>query len=512
MIQLEGLHGQVAIIGSGIAGLIAALELAPQPVVLITRAGLGQESSSAWAQGGIAAALGADDDPAQHLADTLQAGDGLCDEFVAEDILAAAQEAITMLERYGVCFDRSVDGAYAYGREAAHSHRRILHVGGDRTGAEIISALTHAALKCSSITCLTDVEARRLTTTDGRVTGIHVQQGRQAEVLRTSQVVMATGGCGGLFDASTNPSGNYGQGVMMAARAGAALRDMEFVQFHPTALDTSQTPLYLVSEAVRGEGAILVDQNGKRFMAHMPGAELAPRDVVARAVHQVIADGGRVFLDTRTTLGSSFAQHFPSIYGICNAHGIDPVREPIPVRPAAHYHMGGIAVDRNARTTLTGLWAIGECAATGLHGANRLASNSLLEAVVMGRRAAHSIAGCEIHAPRTALVPEWLPDPDLGLVRQLVSRHLGVIRNQAGLRSAISSLLPIVDSAGCASDPALVALSVAIFAHLRCESRGGHYRSDFPNSESMAHANQMTLTEILTQAGSICQEPLLRTA
>ncbi len=512
MIWLEGLHGRTAIIGGGIAGLTAALELAPQPVVLITRAGLGQECSSAWAQGGIAAELGADGDPAQHLVDTLRAGDGLCDETVASAILCEAQKAITGLEKHGVRFDRTADGTYALGREAAHSRRRILHAGGDRTGAEITSALARAVLQCQSITCLTGVEARRVLTLDGHVTGVHLQKDAQAEVLRTSQVVMATGGCGGLFDASTNPSGNFGQGVMMAARAGAALRDMEFVQFHPTALDIKQTPLALVSEAVRGEGAILIDQTGKRFMSHIPGAELASRDVVARAVHQVILEGGRAFLDARAALGTYFVQRFPGIHALCAASGIDPARDPIPILPAAHYHMGGIAVDEYGRSTLPGLWGIGECAATGLHGANRLASNSLLEAVVMGRRAANDVAKAEMRNLSFVPTVTALPRSDPSSVRPLATKYLGLIRDEVGLRQVISKLSPLLETAACASDPALVALSIAVFSDLRRESRGGHYRSDFPNPEANAQSVLMTLTEVLAHASLNSQEPFLRTA
>ncbi|WP_425084126.1 L-aspartate oxidase [Ruegeria profundi] len=512
MIRLERLHDRIAIIGGGIAGLVAALELAPQPVVLITRAGLGQECSSAWAQGGIAAALGADDDPAQHLADTLRVGDGLCDATVASGILSEAAEAIAVLERYGVRFDRAQDGTFALAREAAHSRRRILHIGGDRTGAEIMSALTRAVQHCPSITCLTDVEARRLVTADGCVAGIHLQAMGQAAVLRTARVIMATGGCGGLFDASTNPSGNFGQGSAMAARAGAALRDMEFVQFHPTALATAQAPLALISEAVRGEGATLIDQTGKRFMAHIADAELAPRDVVARAVHQVIAGGGRAFLDARAALGAGFAERFPGIQALCAAQGIDPAHDPIPIRLAAHYQMGGIAVDQTGQSTLPGLWAIGECAATGLHGANRLASNSLLEAVVMARRAASDVAASKMRDRAFVPNPAALPDPDPGAVRPMMSGHLGVIRHGAGMRNAISNLLPLVRSCGPASDPALVALAIAVFAEKRRGSCGGHYRSDFPEPETNLRSTLMNLTEILSHAGSVDQEPQLRTA
>ncbi|WP_420327166.1 L-aspartate oxidase [Mameliella sp.] len=490
---------RVTVVGGGIAGMICALELAPRPVVLITRAGLGQESSSQWAQGGIAACLGADDSVALHLADTLAAGAGLCDPQVAETILSGGPEAIAMLESHGVRFDRTPEGDFARGLEAAHSRKRILHVDGDGTGAGITSTLADAVQRRPSITVLTGTEVVRLVQRDQCICGVLLSDGR---LLSTSQVVMATGGLGGLYDASTNPVGNYGQGVMLAARAGAKLSDMEFVQFHPTALDARGTPLGLISEAVRGEGAVLINEGGKRFMADTPGAELAPRDVVARAIAAQIARGGRVYLDARPALGTGFAKRFPGIARLCRAAGIDPAQQPIPVRPAAHYHMGGIHTDHHARTSVEGLWAVGECAATGLHGANRLASNSLLEAVVMARRAARDIAGRHARGARVAPLPSMSLPPvaETTAVRGIVSNRLGLLRDENGLRDALTDLLPLARGPQPTADPAIVGLAIAVFALLRQESRGAHARTDFPTPLSGSTSRRMTLDDILAVA------------
>lgn len=499
MHRLAPLAGRIAVVGSGLAGLMTALELAPTPVVLVTRAELGRQSSSLWAQGGVAASVGPDDTPELHLADTLAAGAGLCDAEVSHGILSEAPEAIAALEHYGVKFDRKADGSFSLGLEAAHSRRRILHAGGDGSGAAITEALVQAALNTPSITLLTGVEARRVLVKDGDVTGLLLQSGSETGVLSTSRVVLATGGIGGLFDATTNPRGNMGQGVMMAARAGAVLTDMEFVQFHPTALDVPRDPLALVSEAVRGEGAWLFNDAGARFMLDTPGAELAPRDVVARAIQAQIDKGHRVFLDASHTLGRRFADTFPTIHTLCREAGIDPATSPIPVRPAAHYHMGGIATDARGRTSVSGLWAVGECAATGLHGANRLASNSLLEAAVMARRAARDlrdVPGRPIPVSVSETEDSNLPDVDATAVRRLVSRDLGLIRNRAGLLEAIRQLRPLALSDGPESDVALVALSIACFAILREESRGGHARQDFPDTLDQAQRRQMTLDDI----------------
>lgn len=504
--------GRVAVVGSGIAGLVTALTLAPQPVVLVTRADLGAESSSGWAQGGIAAALGPDDSTDLHLADTLAAGDGLCDEAATRAILSETHSAVAMLERFGARFDRTANGALQFGLEAAHSRKRIIHTNGDGTGAAIVRALVAAVRICPSITALEGVEVRRLLTTDGAISGLLCAGPDGAFTLPTTRVVLATGGLGGLYDASTNPAGNFGQGVMLAARAGAELRDMEFVQFHPTALATPRRPLGLISEAVRGEGAILVNEKGERFMSGTQGAELAPRDVVARAIGGQIARGGKVYLDARQALGDRFESRFPLIHALCAEASIDPARDLIPVRPAAHYHMGGVATDVAGRSSIEGLWVVGEAACTGLHGANRLASNSLLEGTVMGLRAAQEIGGSA--APKARAVPDVAPGPapDLRKVREIASRDLSVVRDQTGLDRAIVSLLPLATGAGPSADPALVALSIAVFARLREESRGAHARSDFPARHEKAERRTMTLTAVLDAARALITHPLAQSA
>ncbi|CUX45914.1 L-aspartate oxidase [Agrobacterium genomosp. 13] len=503
--------GRTVIVGSGIAGLMAALTLAPQPVLLLTRSALGGETSSAWAQGGIAASLGADDSAALHLADTLAAGDGLCDTNMAADIVSAAPAVIDALESAGVRFDRDAQGKLVFGLEAAHSRRRILHAEGDGSGAAIVRALAAAALNTPSIAVLEGTEVRRLLTEDGALTGLVCAGQKGSFILQATKVILATGGLGGLYEATTNPSGNYGQGIMLAARAGAVLADMEFVQFHPTALSSPRRPLALVSEAVRGEGALLLNENGERFMAAVPGAELASRDIVARAIDREILRGGRVFLDARKALGNGFASRFPSIDLLCREAGIDPACELVPVRPAVHYHMGGVATDGNGRSSVPGLWVAGETACTGLHGANRLASNSLLEAAAMGMRAAQDIAGQSASKPVAAVTPfttPVLPAADPSIVRPIVSRHLGIARHETGLTGAIRDLLPLAEQNGPASDPAIVGLAIAVFAALRTESRGGHFRNDFPEKDVIATRRRLCLTDIIAIARELSSSSL----
>lgn len=502
--DLAALAGRPVIVGGGLAGLATALFLAPEPVVLLAKAPLGTEASSPWAQGGMAAAVGDGDHPDLHVADTLAAGDGLCDLAAVADILAAAPGAIAALDRLGVPFDRDGAGLYRLGLEAAHSRHRIVHADGDGTGREVIRALAAVVRKTPSIALLEQVEARRLVLDGhGAVAGLVVAGEGAAAVLPTGRVVLATGGVGGLYKESTNPRGSIGQGLAMAARAGAVIADPEFVQFHPTALATAARPMKLVSEAVRGEGAVLVDDTGRRFMADVPGAELAPRDVVARAIAREIATGRQVFLDARQRPGAGFATRFPAISALCAEAGLDPTRELIPVRPAAHYHMGGIAVDRHGHTTVPGLWACGEVAATGLHGANRLASNSLVEAAVCAERVARSIAGTpavRIAAPRLAEVP---PTADATPVRSILSRGAGVTRDAHGLARAITALLPRACGTDGEADPALVALMIATAAFRRRESRGAHCRIDYPARAANAERTFLTLAETLAAAREI---------
>lgn len=504
--DVHHLAGRPVIIGGGIAGLMTALHLAPGPVLLLSRTPLGADASSAWAQGGLAASLGDDDDPALHLADTLAAGDGLCDREMARRILNAAPDAIETLADFGVRFDRTPAGAVRLGLEAAHSRRRIVHADGDGSGREVMRALVTAVRSTPTIEVVEGFEARRLAVEDGRIAGVLASGATGPAFFATGRVVLATGGIGGLFHDSTNPLGSCGQGLALAARAGAVLADMEFIQFHPTALDGSERPMTLISEAVRGEGATLVDETGRRFLDGVQGAELAPRDVLARAVWNHLANGHRVFLDVRERPGPAFARQFPTIASACGKAGIDPARDLIPVRPAQHYHMGGVAVDGSGRTSVAGLWACGEVASTGLHGANRLASNSLTEAVVCARWVAESVAETPPRRAKQAIASNC-PPPDPAAVRPLLSRALGVVRNGEDLEAAARALLPLAERNDAASDPAAVGLMIAIAALRRRESRGAHYRRDFPYHTTVARRSEITLDAALAAAREL--EPVV---
>ncbi|WP_192247861.1 L-aspartate oxidase [Mesorhizobium caraganae] len=496
---VRSFFGRPIIIGGGIAGLLTALHLAPEPVLILSRTPLGSEASSAWAQGGLAGSLGDDDDPVLHLADTLAAGDGLCDAEIATRILHTAPNAIEALATLGVRFDRTPEGALRLGLEAAHGRRRIVHAGGDGSGREIMRALITAVRSTPSIVVVEGVEARRLAVEDNTVRGVWASCSMSPVFLGTGRVVLATGGIGGLFHDSTNPLGSCGQGVALAARAGAVLADLEFIQFHPTALDGHGRPMPLISEAVRGEGATIVDETGRRFLEDLHDAELAPRDVLTRAVWNHLANGHRVFLDARQRPGPEFERQFPTISSACRGVGINPVRDLIPIRPAQHYHMGGVAADGSGRTSVKGLWACGEVASTGLHGANRLASNSLTEAVVCARWVAESVAGSPIGV-RTRLTAREIPSPDPISLRPLLSRSLGVERDGEILREAVSTLLPLAKRHDAASDPAAVGLMIAIAALQRRESRGAHYRTDFPDRAAIARRSRLTLDEALATA------------
>ncbi len=499
------LAGCPVIIGGGAAGLMTALHMAPEPVVVLSKSPLGAEASSLWAQGGLAAAMGDDDAPALHLADTIAAGAGLCNEAVASRIVNAAPAAVENLVRLGVAFDRQPDGGWRLGLEAAHGRNRIVHATGDGTGREIMRALISAVRSTPSITLLEGVEARKLIVEDNAITGVFAASEHGPLVLDTERVIIATGGIGGLFLDSTNPAGCFGQGLALAAHAGARLSDLEFIQFHPTAFDGPSRPLPLVTEAVRGDGAILIDETGQRFMAEEPGAELAPRDIVARAVWRRRAEGHRVFLDARRHPGSDFARRYPVISAFCKMAGIDPADDPIPVRPAVHYHMGGIDVDGEGRSTVTGLWACGEVSRTGLHGANRLASNSLMEAIVCARWVAESVKGVSAGRARTR-VTETLPRAsDPSTVRPILSDGLGVLRDRDAVARAVHNLYPIARTHGAASDPALVGLMIAVAAYRREESRGGHYRTDFPTTLPAAEPSSIHLSEALSAASDIVE-------
>ncbi len=510
--EILSLRGRVIIVGAGVAGLMTALELAPRPVFVLSKGPLGAEGSTLWAQGGLAAAMGANDSPAMHAADTLAAGDGFSDAAVVDLFTRAAPAAIERLARLGMRFDRTNEGGFALGLEAAHSRPRIVHAGGDGAGRELMRALIAAARATPSIDILAGFEARRLIVEDNSVCGLLAVGPAGPALFQTNIVVIATGGLGGLYEESTNPRGSFGAGVALAARAGATLADMHFVQFHPTALDVGARPMPLVSEAVRGEGATLIDETGERFMAGTAGAELAPRDVVARAIWRRRAEGHRVFLDARAPLGARFASRFPIIAAACRAGGVDPAREPIPVKAAQHYHMGGISVDAEGRSSVTGLWACGEAACTGLHGANRLASNSLSEAAVFGAIVARSIDGAPARPPTPlrALAPPSFSDP--AAVRPILSCAAGVMRDGTSLRAAVGPLAALARSAGPAADPAAVALTIVVAALRSDYSAGAHCRLDFANRPAELRRSRITLAEALAVASAIAPRHLAKRA
>lgn len=509
------------IVGAGLAGLFCALKLAPRPVTVISPKPLGFGASSAWAQGGVAAAIGEGDSSHAHAVDTEIAGAGIVDEEVAESVTAEARARIEDLARWGTPFDRDAAGDFQLGREAAHSMNRIVRVEGDRAGYAIMQAMIVEVRKTPSIRIVEGLTVVDLARADGRVIGVFARKlgDRYGEpvFIRARATVLAAGGLGGLYAVTTNPPGVRGHAMGMAARAGAVIGDPEFVQFHPTAIATGADPAPLATEALRGEGAILINDRGERFMpAIHKDAELAPRDIVARANFREIKAGRKVFLDTRQALGSRILTAFPTVTKYCADAGIDPVRDPIPVTPAAHYHMGGVKVDDTGRASLPGLWVCGEASCTGLHGANRLASNSLLEAIVYGARIAADISGLE--PVRTNMAPfpgiVWNQAEGDAAEEQLRNlqavqdlRHVmtdlvGVERNATDLKEALRRIADLEANGRGVTRAFLnmtsAATLVAAGALLREESRGGHFRTDFPEtSEAWEHHTEITLDRAL---------------
>ncbi|WP_314952447.1 L-aspartate oxidase [Bradyrhizobium cosmicum] len=522
--NLARITNDVVIAGGGLAGLFCALKLAPRPVTLISAAPLGQGASSAWAQGGIAAAVADGDTPEAHVADTIAVGGGLVDEAIALGIAREAAPRIHDLLAYGVPFDRDLEGRLAVGREAAHSARRIVHVRGDGAGAAIIAALSETVRRTPSIRLIEGLVAEALLTEDGAVTGLQLREAGNAAappvLLAARAVVLATGGIGHLYAATTNPIEASGSGLAIAARAGAVIADPEFVQFHPTAIMVGRDPAPLATEALRGEGATLIDGHGERFMlARHPLAELAPRDIVARGVFAEIAAGRGAFLDARQALGARFAEKFPTVHASCIAAGIDPATQAIPIAPAAHYHMGGIAVDARGRSSIDGLWAGGEVSSTGAHGANRLASNSLLEAVVYAARIADDIAGRAVPSPARladAAVTPRAGEPDASAVKRLratMSAHVGVIRDGDGLAEAVRSFAALEREATgiVVRNMATTALLVAAAAWRRHESRGAHFRIDHPSDlPALRQRTMTTLAAAREVAEGLGERPLAR--
>jgi L-aspartate oxidase len=516
----------VVIVGGGLTGLFCALKLAPRPVTLIAAAPFGEGASTAWAQGGIAAAIGDGDSAEAHAADTIAVGGGIVDEGIALGIAREATARIGDLLHYGVAFDRDLEGRLAVGQEAAHSARRIVHVRGDMAGHAIISALTEAVRRTPSIRVIEGHAAEALLTEDNAVTGLQLRKVDDAAatplIIASRAVVLATGGIGHLYAVTTNPKEASGQGLAIAAHAGAVIADPEFVQFHPTAIMASRDPAPLATEALRGEGATLINERGERFMpARHPLAELAPRDIVARGVFAEIAAGRGAFLDARDALGARVAEKFPAVHASCLAAGIDPAKQPIPVAPAAHYHMGGIAVDARGRSSIDGLWAGGEVSSTGAHGANRLASNSLLEAVVYAARIAEDIAGRTIAAPdgMPALVllqrPAALPALSEKSLRTMMTSHVGVIRDGDRLAEAVRAFASLERDAVSFAlrNMATTALLVAASAWTRPESRGAHCRSDHPgDNAALAHRTMTTLKAARDVAAMLIDRAAARAA
>jgi L-aspartate oxidase len=495
--------GRPLVVGTGIAGLYVALrcrELGLRPT-LITKSRL-EEATTRYAQGGIAAAVGPDDSPALHLQDTIRAGAGLVDLPAARALTFEAPARIADLVRYGVPFD-TVEGQISLGREAAHSRARILHAGGDATGLSIEETLKRRVLDAGiEVRERTVLRGLRSTARQGVVAFVSNEAGRNVEEIDSGPVVLATGGTGSLYRQSSNPSVATGEGVAIAFRAGAMLTDMEFIQFHPTVFWREGAPRFLITEAFRGEGAVLRNESGERFLVGQHrDAELAPRDIVSRAIDREIHRSGHpcVYLDATGIPRDRLFARFPSVCRFLATYGIDPSRDWIPVTPVAHYMIGGVTTDLEGRTTLRGLSACGEVASTGVHGANRLASNSLLEGLVFGERVArqlvHPVAG-HLAVPGRVIRVDWpkgagrddVPGA-IDRVRDILWDDVGIVRVGTGLRSAIEELSQLARStepgrrgelAGPVANAVLTASLVARAALTRTESRGAHYRSDFP--------------------------------
>lgn len=494
------------VVGGGIAGLTAALSAAPRARVALVSKGAVDDGATRWAQGGIAAAIGDDDSPDLHLLDTLAAGRGLGDEEAVRTLVSEGPERVAELALWGTVFD-AAEGRLLLGREAAHSRDRIVHAGGDATGRAIEDALVRR-LRASSVTVIEDVHATSLLLdAGGRCAGVEVRGGdgdETARLLSAGTVILATGGAGRLWRSTTNPASATGDGVALAWDAGAEVVSMEFMQFHPTALAVPGAPRFLISEALRGEGALVVDARGERFLLDAdPRGELAGRDVVARAIWERLARDGAdsVFLDCRP-LGPRVRERFPTITATCAEHGIDITTEPIPIAPAAHYMIGGVRTDLNGATGVAGLFACGEVAGSGVHGANRLASNSLLEGAVFGHRAAlaalNDVAERPVQPPvsrasstggrgRTTTTSDTVSLDDL---LSSMWEGCGVVRDEAGLRRALRCATEAAEGSAAGATLADVRLHqaattaslVCTAALLREESRGAHTRADFPST------------------------------
>ncbi len=492
----------VVIVGSGISGLMTAVSLYPRKVTLVTKRKLGEMSSSAWAQGGIAAAVTKQDSPQKHFEDTIKASSGLSDEKAVKTITEEAIDVVKFLERIGVNFDKC-DNEFSLSKEAAHSYRRVLKINGDQSGKFLVDHLIAYAKQQGHITFIEDISVDHIIQKDNQCHGImgHIHKNEAVDnfvFFQSPNVILATGGLGSIYAHTTNPRDVYGEAIAMAAQANAQLVDLEFVQFHPTALDVGLDPAPLLTEAIRGEGALIVDENNERFLFDDdPLGEMAPRDVVSRSIHKHKIKGHSTFLDCRH-FKINFEKMFPTASQYLQHASIIPSRDLIPIIPAAHYHMGGIKVDINGRTSVNGLWACGECSSTGAHGANRLASNSLLEAFVFSKRIAstinseppkksHKLINIENYIPKEKTISKIRAKKYIWQLRSAMNKFVGVDRNLSSLDQAFIEFFRIEREAKSLSaklkDMLLVSKLITFAAMQRKESRGTHFRSDYPSKD-----------------------------
>ena len=525
----------VVVVGAGVAGATAALAAADEgiEVALLSKAEL-EETNTLYAQGGVAAVLAPDDSFAAHVADTLAVGCGLSERAAVDALVRGAPAAIATLEKRGARWDRGLDGRFDLSREGGHSRPRVVHARGDATGREIQQTLGAAVRAHPRITIfLGTFVIDLLCAHDGRVVGALVRTARgDLAVFSAGSLVLATGGAGQLYRETTNPSIATGDGVAIGFRAGAVVRDLEFFQFHPTLLYIAGAARVLISEIVRGAGGVLRDRHGERFMQHVPGAELAPRDVVSRAIFErmVATQDTCVYLDLSSVKGDPHAL-FPGISRVCRYFGIDIARDPVPVRPGAHYLIGGLETDLDGRTTVPGLWAVGECASSGVHGANRMGSNSLLEGLVLGERAGRSAAeeaqgkgiqDWRVRAPRAATAaPDGMrvniQDVTYSL-KSLMWRQMGIERTQAQIEDALAKIRlwsRAVSELGAGEPATWELLNLLTVAHIsalgalaRTESRGVHYRADHPATQPAWRAH--TRAEPVFEEGHITEVLLSR--
>ncbi len=493
----------VVIVGSGISGLMTAVSLYPRKVTLVTKRKLGEMSSSAWAQGGIAAAVTKHDSPQKHFEDTIKASSGLSNESAVKVITEEALDVVKFLEKIGVNFDKN-GSEFSLSKEAAHSYRRVLKINGDQSGKFLVDYLISYAKQQGHITFVEDVSIDHIIQKENQCLGImgHIHKNEVIDnfvFFQSPNVILATGGLGSIYAHTTNPRDVYGEAIAMAAKANAELVDLEFVQFHPTALDIGLDPAPLLTEAIRGEGAFIVDENNKRFLFEDdPLGEMAPRDVVSRSIHKHKLKGHSTFLDCRH-VKINFERMFPTASQYLKQASISPSKDFIPIIPAAHYHMGGIKVDINGRTSVDGLWACGECSSTGAHGANRLASNSLLEAFVFSKRIAdtinseppkkgHKLLNIENYIPKEKTISKIRAKKYIWQLRSAMNKFVGVDRNKLTLDQAFIEFFRIERETKSLSaklkDMLLVSKLITFAAMHRKESRGTHFRSDYPTKNN----------------------------